>query len=517
MKRLLTKGMAASMTALLALGTISLPTFADEEENTLTVWGEASVWLPTNETDVSKSPFLDALQEATGVKLELTAASGDVGQQFNLMIAGGKENLPDIIDSANRFEGGAAAAYEKGYIIALNDYIDEYAPNYKKFLEEHPEIDKLVKTDDGLYLTFPMIRGTDELCCFNGLIIRKDWLDQAGLDVPVTIEDWYNALTVFRDDFGATAPIVLDGTNYWNYQNFASAYSTYYGYYQRDGQVVFGPVEDSFKDFLTEMNKWYEEGLIDPNFLTTDSKAIDAAMTTGQAGARWGAVGGGLGKYMEAMEPTDPEYELVGAPTPVLNEGDTPMIGFKNDYAAITGMAITTNCENIELALRFLDYGYSEEGNMLYNFGIEGVSYELVDGEPVYTELITKNPDGLTMSQAMSYYIGASHMGGGFVQDLRYYNQYLARPQQREAVVTWAQTEAADYLLPPLTYTAEENSELGSLNTDINTLVDENVAAFITGTRSLDEFDDFVEEVKDMDLERAIEIEQAALERFNDK
>ena len=96
------------------------------------------------------------------------------------MIAGGKDNLPDIIDNVDFFEGGATSAYEKGYIIELNDQIDQYAPNFKKYLEEHPEIDKLVKTDDGKYLTFPLIRGSDELCSFNGLIVRKDWLDEAG-------------------------------------------------------------------------------------------------------------------------------------------------------------------------------------------------------------------------------------------------------------------------------------------------------------------------------------------------
>ena len=89
------------------------------------------------------------------------------------MIAGGKDNLPDIIDNVDFFEGGATSAYEKGYIIELNDLIDQYAPNFKKYLEEHPEIDKLVKTDDGKYLTFPLIRGSDELCSFNGLIVRK--------------------------------------------------------------------------------------------------------------------------------------------------------------------------------------------------------------------------------------------------------------------------------------------------------------------------------------------------------
>lgn len=536
MKKALKKGLALTMAAAVVLATAgcsgntggnvqtaegaktSADTSAVEqtgaEEQKLSIWGQASVWLPANETEIGKSPFLMALQEQTGVTLDLTAVSGDAKQQFNLMIAGGKENLPDIIDNVDFFEGGAPAAYEKGYLIELNDLIDQYAPNYKKYLEEHPEIDKMVKTDDGKYLTFPMVRGQDELCCFNGLVIRKDWLDQAGLEVPTTMEEWYQVLTVFKNEFGATAPFVLDAKNHWHYNNFAQAYGAMYDYFQKDGKVVFGPTEPGFKDFLAEMNRWYEEGLIDPNYLTSDSKAREAAITTGQAGALWGAVGGGIGKFMEAMAATEPEFELVGALSPTLKEGDTPILGYKSDYAGVAGMGITSNCKNPELAVKFLDYGYSKEGNDLYNFGIEGVSYQMVDGKPVYTDVITKNPDGLTISQAMSYYIGASHMNGGFVQSIDYYNQYLARPQQREAVVTWSMTEAEKYLLPPISLTSEESAECGSIDTDIWTLVDENVASFITGERPIDEFDAYVEEVNSLDINRALEIRQAALERF---
>lgn len=167
--------------------------------------------------------------------------------------------------------------------------------------------------------------------------------------------------------------------------------------------------------------------------------------------------------------------------------------------------------------MKFLDYGYSEAGDKLFNYGTEGVSYEMVDGKPVYTELITKNPDGLTMSQAMSYYIGSSHMGGGFVQELDYYNQYLQRPQQREAVATWADTDAKEHLIPPLTLSAEDSSEAAEIDTEIWTLVDESVAGIITGTLPLDTWDDVVEEVKSMDLDRSLEIKQAALDKYNSK
>lgn len=511
-------GSSSTSTSAAASTAASAAASSAPADTTLSVWGQASVWLPSDINDPNKVPFLLELQENTGVTLDLTAASGSTQEQFNLMIAGGRDNLPDIIDNVNFFEGGAASAYDKGYIIELNDLIDQYAPNFKKYMSEHPAIDKMVKTDEGKYLSFPMVRGSDELCCFNGLVVRKDWLDEAGLPVPKSMDDWYKTLTVFRDKFGATAPFVMDAKNRWHYNNFAQAYGTAYDYFLDDnGNVTFGPIQPGFKDFLAEMNRWYKEGLLDPNYLTSDSKARDAAITTGQAGALWGAVGGGVGKYMQAVCPENPKYELVGAPSPTLTGTGTPMLGYKADNAGITGMSISCNCKNVELAVKFLDYGYGEEGNMLYNFGTEGVSYEMVNGEPVFTDLVTNNPDGLTISQAMSLYIGASHMNGGFVQDLRYYNQYLALPQQREAVATWAATDAAKHLIPPVSLTAEESSECGSIETDIWTLVDENVAAFIAGERSLNDFDKFVQEVKSMNVDRAIEIKQAAVKRYQAK
>ncbi|MDD4849811.1 MAG: extracellular solute-binding protein [Gemmiger sp.] len=491
----------------------------DDGNTTLKVFGDASVWLPSNETSVDASPFLVELQKATGVTLDLTAISGDTQQQFNLMIAGGQDNLPDIIDNTNRFEGGAQAAYESGYIIDLTPYIDEYAPNYRKYLDEHPDIDRLMKTDDGKYLTFPMIRGDDALCSFNGLIVRKDWLDADGLSVPVTMDDWHTMLTTFKEKNGATAPLVIDAKNHWHYRNFASAYGADYEYYVNDdGKVDFGPIQPGFKDYLTEMNKWYEEGLIDQNYLTADQNAREAAITSGQAGALWYAVGGGIGKYITAArDGGDDVFDLVGVPTPVLKEGDTPALGFKADAANNNGLSISTNCKNVALAMKFLDYGFSEEGDMLYNYGTEGVSYEMVDGKPTYTDLIMKNPDGLTASQAMGYYIGANHMNGGFVQELGYYNQYLALPQQQQAIQTWADNDGAKHLLPPFSMTAEESKTAGAIDTEIWTYVDENVAAFITGTTSLDEFDNFVATIQDMGVEDSIACKQAALDRYNAK
>ena len=61
-------------------------------------------------------------------------------------------------------------------------------------------------------------------------------------------------------------------------------------------------------------------------------------------------------------------------------------------------------CRLVSRGQRLLDYAYSDEGHMFYNFGTEGVSYTMVDDYPTYTEEVTSNPDGLSMQDAMSKY-----------------------------------------------------------------------------------------------------------------
>lgn len=166
------------------------------------------------------------------------------------------------------------------------------------------------------------------------------------------------------------------------------------------------------------------------------------------------------------------------------------------------------------MAARLLDYGYSEAGHMLFNFGIEGTSYKLENGYPKYTDLIMKNPDKLAPAQAMSMYIRANY-SGPFVQDKRYIEQYLALPTQRDAVGIWQKTDMGKYQLPPITPTPEESSEFAKIMTDINTLVDEMTLKIILGTEPLDSFEKYQEKMKSLKLDRAIQIQKAALDRYN--
>ncbi|MFK7691141.1 extracellular solute-binding protein [Paenibacillus sp. HJGM_3] len=464
-------------------------------------------------------PFYQNWSKVTGVPIKWITAPPNQGKEtLNVMLASG--DLPDMIDyNFLGFPGGPEKAIKDGYILKLNDVIDKYAPNLKKYLKEHPEVDKMAKTDNGSYYAFPFIRGDEYLMVFQGPIIRKDWLDELGLQMPTTIDEWYTVLKTFKEKKGAAAPLSLVGLprpfNESGNGAFVGAFGVTRGFYLDNGTIKFGPMQPGFKDYLANYRKWYAEGLLDKNLATADVKVLDANFVSGATGATVGNAGGGIGRWQPLIEAKDPKAVLAAAPYPVLKKGDTPQFGQRDFPFTAGGMvAITAKSKNVELAAKFLDFGYSTEGGMFFNFGTEGTSYKLENGYPKYTDLLMKNPDKLAPAQAMALHI-RGNSGGPFIQDKRYIEQYLALQTQRDAVATWAKTNAAKTQLPPITPTPEESTEYAKIMTDIDTLVDEMSLKIVLGTEPLDAFEKYVDKMKSLKIERALEIQKAALDRYN--
>lgn len=458
-----------------------------------------------NDTAIGKK-----LMENTGIQIDYVhPPQGQHGEKFNLMIAG--DELPDIIEyNWYTYNGGPAKALEEGLIRAID--IETEAPNLYAYLQEHPEIDRMCKTDDGVYFGFPFIRGDRWLQTSAGVIIRQDWLDDLGLEMPETIDDWTNVLTQFKEKKGARAPLSVSATAFGtSYSAFIGAYGITDGLYVDNGKVKFGPMQPEYKEFLTQMNKWYKAGLLDADFMSLDSSIIQTNILNGVAGATIGSVGGNLGKWMAAAP--DDKFNLAGAPGAVLKAGDS--VEFGNYQHAVPGMiaCITRDCKDVEKALKLLDYGYSEEGRMLFNFGIEGESYEMVEGYPTYTDEIIKNSKGLSMAAALSNY-AHSHTEGPFVQDRRYMEQYAQLPQQQKAIDTWSNTNMEEHLIPNLSLTPEQIGEMSSKIENINTYKAEMLIKFITGTEPLSKFDSFVKELNKRGATDYVNMMQEAYERY---
>lgn len=494
---------------------ISYPVKSD---TTLSYWVALNTNVSAINQNLGDTEFAKELTKKTGIKVKyIHPTIGQEKEQFNLMIASG--DLPDIVEYAwLTFAGGPEKALKDGYIVKLNDTMNKYAPNLKKYLEQNPDVAKNAKTDSGNMFMFPFVRGDDQLLVYHGPMLRNDWLKELNLQVPATMDEWTQVLKAFKEKKGATAPLSYAvesnpniGTLAWG--TFIGAYGTLKGYYMENGKIKFGPMEPAYKEFLKQYRQWFAEGLLDKNFATTDTKILDANVTGGKSGATVAYNGGSLAKWIQAMKDKDPKFDLVAAPYPTLKKGETPKFGQMDNKIQGIGAAISSTSKNAELAARLLDYGYSKEGISLFNYGSENVSYTMENGKPKYTDLILKNPDKLPLAQAMGKYMRT--YSGPFVQQKEYIDNYYQLQQQKDALAIWAKTDAVKYTLPPIYPLPEESSELAKVENEVNTYVDEMFYKFIMGAESLDNFDKYVEQIKKLNVEKAITIKQNALDRYS--
>ncbi len=460
--------------------------------------------------DITPTPFAKAWAEQTGVELEFIVCEDN--NAMNLLFADG--NLPDIIFwRAYSYAGGPEKAIDDGVMVPISvEDMEKYAPDFIKVMEEsHPDVRRTHMTDDGDYFGFGMVMDERELQNASGMLVRKDWCDEFGMEVPTDVESFEAYLQACIDIKGVKNPLPsaeLLGPMWYGYWtgafNLPKAEE-----YQVDGTVHLGYAEPEYKDVLAWCKSLADRGLMDTSFT-----AYENGVYGGTMGCWFNSIGSGIGTYMAAMETEDPTFEVAAMPS-FPNADGVILGGLSEKPVGVAYCWITPACEDVETALKFLNYGYTEAGNLLWNFGVEGESYTMVDGVPTYTDLITHNPDGWTMQQAMAQYNRAAVGGGPFVQSTVYAEQYFWRPQQLDATVVWANHDADQFRMPRYQVAAEDAAEFSRIQTDIKTYVEESRTKFITGELSLDDYDTvYIKTLKEMGLDRMLEIIQAACDKF---
>lgn len=463
-------------------------------------------------------------EELTGVHINWREESyTDPKQKMNLMFSTG--DTEDIVwDAWKHASGGPKKLLDEGLIVSLNPYIEKYAPNLKKLLQETPGLLEQISTDDGRIFMFPTIRLDPITRANSGFAIRKDWLDRAGLPVPETIDEWYTMLKTFQDmDMNGNGlkdecfvSMGFEKTSQ-SMDNFAVAYGLVAStdLYVKDGQVKYGAYEPEFKDFVAEMAKWYSEGLLDPEFSTQDSKQFDSKMVNDMGGAYYGSLSGNMGKFITARS-DDSEYDLVPAPMPKAPDGKvhTGISGY--GQMVPHGASICSTNENIVETVKWLDWHYSEEGTALYNWGIEGQSYEVVDGKNQFTDLITNNPDGLSKDEADVRYAGGVLTQMPIVEDPEVFLALKSLPQQKAASQLWCQADTS-WLLSPLYFDSETTTENANIMSEIKTYVAEQFNKYVMGIESMDTFDQFQQQLKDMGIETVLANYQASYDAVYNK
>ena len=463
-------------------------------------------------TDWNDNEFYQEMERRTGVHLEFEmVSSADYQTNFNLMIASG--NLADMIYvGASYYAEGVDAAIDDGYFLDLTDLVDEYMPNYEKIRTSDIQYELLSTTDSGRLGAVYELRQSKQ-GPWLGLWIRQDWLDDLGLDTPVTFDDYHEVLTAFKNEKGATAPLIL------NFSGSDGEFGTMSGglnvlnSWQLDetGKVNFGPYMDAWKEYVTIMHQWYTEGLIDPDFMATDERTADMAKVVTGASGVFAALYTMPSVYEAASE--DPNMNLAPVNPPVMNEGDEGHIRLRDSYTS-GNTAISADSENWEIALRWLDYLYTDEGALLANYGVEGDTFEFnEDGEPEFTDKILNNENGWTMTQTVASYLCPS---AGIANWSDWTRELAGVPEKDQACYDVWSEFSDDWRLPSsVTLTQEESTERAALYADISTIVKEQTAQFISGALDIEEnWDAYISALEASGMERAIEITQAAYDRY---
>lgn len=466
--------------------------------------------------------YMQKLEELTGVHVETTEVNFfTASEQYNVLLASG--DYPDLIKNLGTYYStGLSGALSDDIIMDLTDDLSAYAPNYDYLIHSNDAETPYYLTD-GKVLQF---MGTyDSFINNQGLVLRKDWLEECGLDVPETYDELHDVLKAFKDKYNCSSAIYMnnnctittltEGYNVATYNVSGSGGAGGSGsslpYYVEDGVVKCSFIEDGYRDYLTMIHDWYEEGLMDSDFVSIEydpfSSYLSGQITSDQMGV-WCTSGEGIDNYT---------VPVVCMASPVQNKGDKQHMTEMTLAPAddITAISVSSACEDPDIAMAWLDYWFSEDGIAFYNFGLEGTDYTLDESStPKFTDAVVNNEFGLSASNYMRCRCAFGTMPSLM---LRYRSAYLNSDLVNEAWDVWTSNlDGTMAISSNVTMTTEQKEAETYKATDIMTYANQMISQFCNGDADIDtQWDTFVSQLKDMGIEECIELEQAAYDAAN--
>lgn len=483
------------------------------EKITLTSLSGQSVFSPPwNET-----LLFQEYEKMTNIHIEWDLpANADLAERRNLLVAG--QTYPDMFYSALLSANDLMRYGSQGIIIPLNDVIEAYAPNLTRLFEQYPEIRKQLTMPDGNIYSLPRIVDPEyaPALAANKLWINREWLNNLGLPVPETTEQFYETLKAFvendangnneKDELGYsfitinTLVQVLNGA--YGIAN-PGAKHPYVEVAPGTNELRFAVNQDRHKEVLEFVHKLYSEGLIDPEVFTQPVTQFYTKISTPPV----------AGTFLSSSVIDTGLYDTyVGVPALEGPYGDKLFTLLNPVLDVVGAFAISKTNEHPEASVRWIDYFYSEEGSKLFYMGVEGVTYQSnPDGSVQYVEEIANHPEGI--ARAMGAYVIWPGTSAPVFMTEKYFKGVHSMPHALEATEK-IKPYFVEPNLPDLNLTSEENEEMSALKADIETYVLEMRVKFITGDIPFSEWETYVGTLDRMGLDRYMEIYQSAYTRF---
>ena len=494
--------------------------------------------LPSGLEDWTKVVLIENFKNDLGINITCQFYnSEDWSTQLTLMIA--SDELTDMVGGAGMNMLDANEWGAEGYLVNFNEYRD-MTPNMNKYLEQYPAAEAYMTAPDGGIYTIPKI-SLDETDRFSRTFINKKWLANVGMEVPKTMDELYEVLKAFKEqdangngDPNDEIPFLYAA----GYEAVERVLMSAYGIHtseinyllqaDADGKVYLANTTDAYKEYMKWMARAFSEGLIEQEAFVVEGTTIND-----RAGKDlYGFYGCGSAPYVVAV--TDISYDAenfvgVAALTSELNE--TPTAGLASLISETGVVAISTTSSYKEALVRMVDYMYTDEGELAGTFGKDGQTFDWQHNDILDVDVPKMRVfDDCASGEETRYKYGTLN---GTVALIEWNNDRRAlftapiEDVQSDEILNeygWAALVALAVreegiqqvdCFPKLSYTAEEANERATLRADLENYLKQAKAQFMTGEIDVEEgWDNFVNTVNGMGLERLIEIEQAAYDRY---
>lgn len=461
--------------------------------------------------DFTVTSAYQGLEKGTGCSIEFNMlGEATAEEKTNIALAAG--DMTDFYTNLGTYGTNQTGAVQDGILFDLAPYLAEFAPDYQALLDSDEELRAGATNPDGTITVF-VSQAADVVS--KGIVIRQDWLDKLGLDIPTNREDLEEVLKQFQTELGATMPILVNnglesGLSASFNVPFAGLRSVDFMLTEPNGtETVACFASENFIDYLLYLNHLYKEGYITDDF-----------MSTGREFGNWESsyYSGKCGVWSDGFRELDPANRS-NADDPNYQISPFALTDYEchvaeRSTASMDGMIfVTTACQEPEKAISFINYCYTEEGRRNGLYGMEGDGYNLVDGKVELTENITNNPNGWTVNNALTWYGGGQWMPT--CQDMGYYEAICA-PESLEGVSYWTEAYGDKSMKLPsgVSLTTDGNHEFNDLAGDVLTLFSESAVRVVTGDLDEAGYREAVENANSMGLTRMTQLYQEALDAY---
>ncbi len=437
----------------------------------------------------------------TGVMLETTVSksNSDLTQAFNLMLASG--DIPDIVftqDELQFMKYGMDGAF-----VALDEHFDKM-PNFKAFLEENPVVRKNLTAADGHIYYLPFCPSGKASI---GWFVREDWMEKLGLKNPTNAEELYEVLTAFKtqdpNGNGKADEVPFFGAATQKLKDLFPLWGARQSWFVEDGKVKFGPLEPEFKTAMTNVIKWYKEGLLDKEIITISKTPRERMLSENIGGMTtdW---------FASTSRLNDTIKNVPGLKFTPFAPPENIIVSQRAENANY-GWGIYSGTKYLDIAVKYLDFWFSEKGSNLINFGKEGEHWNMVDGKPQFTEelLAKDNPQQIIRDFGCQQGIGYKQ---NFDYELQWMNQIGKDGMKMYEEGNWFAEQ-----MPPvyMQMDAKEREEYTTLKTNIETHYDELFQKWILGSADFEKgYDSFVASIKKLGVDRLLELQNNAYAKY---